>query len=72
MNWEFLKSKLFWIAVITVLVEIIGYIMTQNYFPEATVPLSIVVAALGFILEAIGGVTNAVRLRAAKTKLKGY
>jgi hypothetical protein len=69
MNWEFLKSKLFWIAVITVIVEIIGYITTNNYFPEATVPLSIVVAALGFISEAIGGTVNAVRLRAARAKL---
>jgi hypothetical protein len=70
MNWNFLKTKTFWTAFLTVVADVIGYILTKNYYPAATVPLEIVVSAVGFILTTIGGTVNGIRLKNLKKQIQ--
>ncbi len=69
MNWTFLKSKVFWTAAVTVLLEIANYAISNNLFPEYTAFIGIIIVALGGISTAIGGTVNSVRVTALKTKL---
>jgi hypothetical protein len=65
-----LKSKIFWIALITVLVEIGGYILTNNLFPDFTAWVALAVAALGYISTAISSAATTARTEANISEVK--
>jgi len=53
-----LKSKIFWIPVITILIEIGNNTLTAAIFPGYTNLISWVVAILGIILTAVQGASE--------------
>jgi ABC-type polysaccharide/polyol phosphate export permease len=65
-----IKSKVFWIALVTILLEIGGYILTNNLFPDYTAWVALGVAALGFISTAISNASTAAKTNAKLLEVK--
>jgi uncharacterized membrane protein len=59
-----LKSRVFWIAVITIILSILNQAL--SLWPAYTNYITLIIVALGGILAAIGGSVNAVRVMALK------
>ena len=68
-DWSFLKSRVFWVAVITVGVNLGNWLLGQAFYPSIQVPIQIAVAFLGFLLTAVSGTTASVKLAKANIAL---
>lgn len=69
MNWDWLKSKFFWINAIVIIVFVLNYLITNNLWPEYVDYFNLVIGVLGLISNMIAGTATSLRLAKANKQV---
>ena len=62
---KFWTQKIFWLNLVGILIQILQYVLGQNFWPDQATILAIVLFALQTILNMIGGGSQVANLKKA-------